>query len=400
MDCLIEFFDHDQLNNLADVFSFHPQKVVFLYDNRNDPRSLRAVAGACRAKFPSMAVETVAMDCSSLEHVVRQCKKLIHRNPGCYVDVTGGGELSAIGAYVACVDTFTPIFRVDLNRGRLVAIYGCKSLESTFRLPKLNLDSLLFAHGAAPGGSGHPTPPGELYQPLLDYCRAVFRDLSAWRDLCFYLQTGGAKMQGSSLVFSAPLRFTAANGRRAEVQRPLLERAGALGLIKNLCWGRESVSFSYQSDTVKKYMTDYGTWLELFTFLSLKTCSQFYDVRLSVKVDWNGLRREALEVTNEIDVTLFCGIHPVFISCKLSEPNAEALQELSVYASYFGGRYSRCVLVTLGEVDRKKSYLYWRAREMGITVVDREPLLNGELPGIVQRVAEMLPGSQDQGADA
>ena len=96
-------------------------------------------------------------------------------------------------------------------------------------------------------------------------------------------------------------------------------------------------------------------------------------------------QQKLVEITNEIDVTLFCGIHPVFISCKLSEPSSEALQELSVYRSYFGGRHSRCILVTLAAIHKDRSYVFARAKEMGITLLDGSVIRSGKLAEAVQQ---------------
>lgn len=158
---------------------------------------------------------------------------------------------------------------------------------------------------------------------------------------------------------------------------PLLELAASLGLISQYRCKHGTVTFSFLSEEVKKYLTDYGTCLELFTYISLSRAGCFDDVRMSVKVDWNGKRSIPVEVTNEIDVTFFSGIHPVFVSCKLSEPSSEALQELSVYKSYFGGRHSRCVLVTLATMDAQRSYPVWRAKEMGISIIDGTSIRKG-----------------------
>ena len=133
-------------------------------------------------------------------------------------------------------------------------------------------------------------------------------------------------------------------------------------------------------------MTDFGTWLELYTYLSLKREKIFDDVRLSVRVYWNVDNQTLNDVTNEIDVTFFSGMRPVFVSCKLSEPSSEALQELSVYPNYFGGRYSRCILVTLGTIKKEKSYIFRRARDMKIDLIDGKSIKNGEFINTIKKV--------------
>ena len=66
---------------------------------------------------------------------------------------------------------------------------------------------------------------------------------------------------------------------------------------------------------------------------------------MSTKINWEPKRTYFMEITNEIDVTFMAGIRPYFISCKLSEPASDALQEISVYPSYFGGEGSKWAFV-------------------------------------------------------
>lgn len=157
----------------------------------------------------------------------------------------------------------------------------------------------------------------------------------------------------------------------------LLELASELGFINGLYINKNKVRFSFKNDLIKRYMTDYGTWLELFTYISLKNEKIFDDVRISVRVNWNVVNKDFSDVINEIDVTFFSGIHPVFVSCKLSEPSSDALQELSMYPNYFGGRYSRCILVTLATIKQDKSYIFRRARDMKIDLIDGRAIRNG-----------------------
>ena len=167
MDCLIELYDHDQLNNLVDILAFRPKKVVFIFDKRETrSQDLQAIKLACRKVLPNIRIEAVPITPVSLEEITRTCKQVIHQNPDCYMDVTGGGELNAIGAYLACRSTFTPIFKVDMINGIFINVYGCKSMEDRFSFPTLSMDVLLLAHGAVHGGHGHTQPSDSWFDPL------------------------------------------------------------------------------------------------------------------------------------------------------------------------------------------------------------------------------------------
>ena len=179
--------------------------------------------------------------------------------------------------------------------------------------------------------------------------------------------------------FSAPAQIPVSNGSYANGDKSFFHLASQLELISDYQQEKHWISFTFSNSSIRHYLTDYGTCLELYTYISLSRSNAFHDVQMSVKIDWNGERKIPVEVTNEIDVTCFYGIHPVFISCKLSEPSSEALQELSIYRSYFGGRHSRCVLVTLSSLDPDRSYSVWRAKEMGIHLIDGNSIRRGTL---------------------
>ena len=132
-------------------------------------------------------------------------------------------------------------------------------------------------------------------------------------------------------------------------------------------------------------MTDFGVWLELYCFIKLEQCDLFHDVRLSVKIDWNKSENSLIEIVNEIDVTFFYKTRPCFLSCKLSEPSSDALQELSVYPFYFGGKNSKSILTVLSDVNRGNSYLYKRAKSMQISMIDGNDIKNNKFIDTIKK---------------
>ena len=373
MDCLVEIYDNDQINNLVVVMAFKPKKAIFLYDPKyTNEKHLQFLKIACKNKLPKIIVEFVKINSISIDDISNTCVSIIHKNQNCFFDITGGGELAAIGTYLACRKTFTPIFKVDIYENKLINIYGCKFLENTFTLPNLTIDSIFLAHGATICGYNHPQPSPDLHDSILEFCNAVFADINTWKDLCFYLQTGSSSFsQGSkSISFFAPKTINTPRKTVTFSGENFLILAQKLKLIYNLDLSGNTISFIFKNQKIKKYMTDFGSWLELYTYITLKKCNMFHDIRMSVKIDWDMNTNKMIEITNEIDITFFYGIHPYFVSCKLSEPSSDALHELSMYPSYFGGPNSRCILVVLSNINKDKSYIYKRAKEMGITLID------------------------------
>lgn len=388
MDCLITLYNDEQMYNLIVIFSFMPKKVILLYDkNYTDNKNMENLKSACKSKIHNIEFECVNFDSSNIDKVVNTCTWIIHRNTNCYFDITGASELGVIGAYLACKKTFTPIFKIQLPENKLINIYGCHSLEKNFKYPKLTIDTVFAARGAFLSGNNHPTPPRHLFNSILNFCNEVFKDIDAWKDLCYYLQTGRAKFPqaGRPNFFEAPKRINISKSNVTFSGEALLRKAEKLNLIHQLNLNNQKVSFYFKNDTIKRYMTDFGVWLELYCFIKLEQCDLFHDVRLSVKIDWNKSENNLIEIVNEIDVTFFYKTRPCFLSCKLSEPSSDALQELSVYPFYFGGKNSKSILTVLSNVNRGNSYLYKRAKSMQISMIDGNDIKNNKFIDAIKK---------------
>ncbi len=373
MDCLITLYNDDQILNLIVIFSFLPKKVILLYDkNYTDVKNMDNLKSACTSKLHNIEFECVNFDSSSIDRVTNLCTRIIHRNPNCYFDITGAGELGVIGAYLACKKTFTPIFKLQIPDKGLINIFGCHSLEKNFKYPNLTIDTIFAAKGTDVSGYNHPTPPKYMYRSILEFCKEIFKDVEKWKRLCYYLQTGKAKFPqpGRPNFFEASRCINLAAAKVVFSGESILRKAQELNLIHKLNVSKEMVSFYFKNETIRKYFTDFGVWLELYCYIKLKQCDLFHDVRLSVKIDWNKADNDLIEVVNEIDITFFYKTRPCFLSCKLSEPSSDALQELSVYPSYFGGKNSKSILVVLSTVNKNSSYIYKRAKRMNISLID------------------------------
>lgn len=381
MECLVKIYNGEQLNNLISVLAFKPKKVIFIYDgNTTEPNSIQSIERTFIEKIKDINMEFISINSQSLDDISKKCKKIIHANHNCYFDITGSAEFVAIGTYLSCTKNFVPIFKIDVKQNKLVNIYGCNYLSEMFEMPKISMDTLLMSHGANIDGCFHPTPNENMFNSILSFSNMVFNDLSVWKELCVYIQTG-AKAQlpeNKSLNFNAPRIILNTKAQLTHDGQKLLEKAQYYDFISGLNVHSDYCKFRFKNSDVKKYLTDFGSWLELYVYIQLKQSNLFSDVRLSVKVNWDKIKKFNSEVINEIDVTFFNGVYPIFVSCKLSEPSTEALQELSMYPNYFGGHYSKCIIVTLGKFKSERSSVYNRAIQMGIGVIDGEDIKRGK----------------------
>lgn len=388
MKTIVEFYDHELLNNIINILAFKPERAVFLYDKTDvSTEILKDIERACKTQVGHFKLTLIEIDGMCIQNIYEACKKIITSYPECYVDITGGGEFAAIGAYLACAESFVPIFKINFEREKLISAYGCEPLETAFSLPRLSMETILTARGASIGGHGHPQPDPAQYDALLRFSGAVFNDIKGWKNTCSYLQTGSADFydEKKPLLFSSPESIHRPDGMKAMPDRKFLELAQELGLIYGLRSSRGNISFAFSKEPVKKYMTDFGTWLELYCYIELMKSDLFDDVRLSLKINWEDPKKVFPVIANEIDVTFFSGIHPVFLSCKLSEPSPEALYEMSVYSTFFGGMHSKCILVTLSDFSAPQSNIAKRAQDMGISIIGGSTIRTGHFLDAVQK---------------
>ena len=99
------------------------------------------------------------------------------------------------------------------------------------------------------------------------------------------------------------------------------------------------------------------------------------EVYQSVMIGWDLEKRPKFNVENEIDVVLMKQGIPIFISCKMTNPKPEDLNEIFALAGSFGGYGAIPALATSTDVRNRATTLWNRAQEMGVTLIDHN-LLN------------------------
>ena len=154
-------------------------------------------------------------------------------------------------------------------------------------------------------------------------------------------------------------------------------------LISDLCISDDEASFRFPDETVRFWLRDIGSVLELQVFRACLEAGCFDDVVLSAIVNWEGADTQRGTVTNEIDIVAVRGVWPTFISCKTSEVRTEALNELAILNYRFGGRGTRAVIVTSAPATKSRALMRRRAAEMNIEVIEWDDL---PLERLTQRI--------------
>ena len=389
LDCLIEFYNEDKLSDLTAILAFKPKKVIVLCGGTKEKKikRIKNLKKACLFRLPDLSFEYKFFDDINLSNIVNVFSNVIHENPESYLNITGASELGAIGAYLACAKNFVPIFKLDLRKNKIINIKGCNSLGNKDIPCALDSEILFLANGANVSGNNHPTPPTIMHSNILKFCSFVFNDIENWKKLCYYLQickNHYPQTEKANLFWAPKVIGNITKEAKFDGEHFLME-AEKLNLIYDLDICDETVSFDFKNDIAKYYFTDFGGWLELYCYIRLIESQKFRDVKISVKINWDQNLHDFINVINEVDITFFYNNIPCFLSCKIAEPSSAALQELLIYSSFFGGKYSKTILVTLARLEKKYSKFCKRAKNMGVLVIDKNDLENYDLAGLIEQ---------------
>ena len=173
-------------------------------------------------------------------------------------------------------------------------------------------------------------------------------------------------------------------GSKISANEAALREFERIGFIEKLdIVSGESVSFRFRDETVRSWLRDVGSVLELYTYKACLDTGLFNDVISSAIVRWDDVVGHG-SVSNELDAMAARGVTPLFISCKATEVKTEALNELAILRDRFGGEGAKAAIVTTEFCSAAARH---RAAQLGISVIDLEELQSGQL---VQRLNTIM----------
>lgn len=398
---LVELYDKQPIENVIGACCFEPELVVYICDKRDS--SLRREMAVVRL-LASRGLQTRArflyVDTADTAEINRALTAVVRDYPNCAFDCTGGSDLVLLCAGLFCRDNNIDAFYIDIDRGKLVSVFGCERLQPQFVMPKLTLHDIFAMQDAAVIGSGHfDTPlPEEFEATVYAVWEVLQHNPEAWGGFVGWLQAAGRGAAPEQLTVSAPKTISVNKQIRAYANEPILHKLAALGLLQNLRSDGSRISFCYASPLLKNCLTNHGIWLELLGYYAAKASGLFHEVHTSVVVDWNADKRGAAingyTTRNEIDVLLIRGVTPVFISCKMGVPSPLALSEIKILSEKFGGSRTKTVLMTGAKIKGVDIPITQRARDLHITIIDRPDLSRKGLASWLKRLADTMGSAE------
>jgi hypothetical protein len=217
------------------------------------------------------------------------------------------------------------------------------------------------------------------FDPFFDCFLRFRRD---WPDMISYIQKISPAEHGQTPPLSIQGKYSVKgeHGSKNYANEEALKAFEQIGFIEDLAIvPGESVSFRFRDTTVRAWLRDVGSVLELYAYKACIDTGIFNDVISSAVVRWDDTLGHG-SVSNEIDVMAARGVIPLFISCKTSDVRTEALNELAILRDRFGGKGAKAAIVTTEPCNAAARH---RAAQLGIAVIDLEELSDNQM---VQRL--------------
>ena len=381
MNTLIELYDERAIENVLAADMFRPQRIIFLCPTEVAQSQQRQEQIGDFFRHRGWDPELIFVETSlyKADRILRLLLSISEKYPDCALDVTGGSDAALFAAGMFTAQTGAPAFTYSRKKNRFYDISGAAfadDLECT--LSYSVAEFFLMAGGTLlPGRVDN----GILSRYLEDFdpffaCFLRFR--RNWPDIISYIQRISPGEYGRTPNLSVEGKYTVKgdHGSRNSANEAALKAFARLGFLQDLrIVPGESVAFRFRDATIRAWLRDIGSVLELYAYKACLDTGIFNDVISSAVVRWDEVVGHG-SVSNEIDVMAARGVIPLFLSCKTSEIKTEALNELAILRDRFGGKGAKAAIVSTEPCNAAARH---RAAQLGIAVIDLEELKGGQL---------------------
>ncbi len=386
MKTLIELYDERPIENVLGTEVFRPEELIMVCPPEVSENKLKAsLEDYFRHRNCPVKITVVPVSLLDAGKIERQLRKILETHEDCAIDISGGTDAALFAAGAVSGDI--AVHTYSRKRNTFFEIQNAPYARGLHCDVKLDARSCFLMAGGKLLPGREDNEKLKTLLPKIDALFSIFRRYHRiWRQQIGYMQAVSSSEPG---VLDAHGPYTAKADRSSvTVSKDLLLALEEGGLIEDLDMREEEVRFRFPNETIRFWLRDIGSVLELQVFRACLEAEVFDDVVLSAVVNWEGGSTQRDFVTNEIDVVAVQGIQPMFISCKTSEVKTEALNELAILRDRFGGAASRAMIVTSAPFTKSRVLMRKRAAELNIEVVEWDDLPKGRL---IERLKGNLP---------
>ena len=385
MDTLIELYDERAIENILAPDMFRPQRIIYLCPgdivrDRNRQEKLKAFFRR-RGWDPELIFTEVSL--FKADRILGQLLSIREKYPNCALDVTGGSDAALFAAGMFTAQTGAPAFTYSRKKNRFYDISGADFADDLACPLSYSVEEFfLMAGGTLLSGRVNNSILSDYLRNFDPFFACFLRFRRDWPDIISYIQKISPADHGQTPPLSIQGKYSVKgeHGSKNYANEEALNAFERIGFIEDLAIvPGESVSFRFRDKTVRAWLRDVGSVLELYAYKACIDAGIFNDVISSAVVRWDDTLGHG-SVSNEIDVMAARGVVPLFISCKTSDVKTEALNELAILRDRFGGKGAKAVIITTEPCNAAARH---RAAQLGIAVIDLEELSDNQM---VQRL--------------
>ena len=385
MDTLIELYDERAIENILAPDMFRPRRIIYLcpgdiVQDHNRQAKLKAFFRR-RGWDPELIFTEVSL--FKADRILGQLLSIREKYPNCALDVTGGSDAALFAAGMFTAQTGAPAFTYSRKKKRFYNISGADFADDLPCTLSYSVEEFfLMAGGTLLSGRVNNAILSDYLRDFDPFFACFLRFRRDWPDIISYIQKISPAEHGQTPPLSIQGKYSVKgeHGSKNHANEEALKAFEQIGFIEDLAIvPGESVSFRFRDTTVRAWLRDVGSVLELYAYKACIDTGIFNDVISSAVVRWDDTLGHG-SVSNEIDVMAARGVIPLFISCKTSDVRTEALNELAILRDRFGGKGAKAAIVTTEPCNAAARH---RAAQLGIAVIDLEELSDNQM---VQRL--------------
>ena len=385
MDTLIELYDERAIENILAPDMFRPRRIIYLcpgdiVQDHNRQAKLKAFFRR-RGWDPELIFTEVSL--FKADRILGQLLSIREKYPNCALDVTGGSDAALFAAGMFTAQTGAPAFTYSRKKKRFYNISGADFADDLPCTLSYSVEEFfLMAGGTLLSGRVNNAILSDYLRDFDPFFACFLRFRRDWPDIISYIQKISPAEHGQTPPLSIQGKYSVKgeHGSKNYANEEALKAFEQIGFIEDLAIvPGESVSFRFRDTTVRAWLRDVGSVLELYAYKACIDTGIFNDVISSAVVRWDDTLGHG-SVSNEIDVMAARGVIPLFISCKTSDVKTEALNELAILRDRFGGKGAKAAIVTTEPCNAAARH---RAAQLGIAVIDLEELSDNQM---VQRL--------------
>lgn len=297
----------------------------------------------------------------SFDNVETELDRLTESYEEVVIDTFGGDCLLAIALYRYATRKKLDLISMDIEKGFIYRWLDAGVEKRSVQCPVLSIEQIIALHGGKIIRSKQHHIPEGYFPAIKKIAKYALRYSHKWTKASQFFSIAPTQH-----LIAETAKSIDYNGRRYGFPKEIATMLQEARMLEILEEDTERVCFSYPSQDAQLFCRSKGYILEVYLYILAMESGLFDECHIGMEIDWNGIFPEADNVQNEIDLVLRKGRKHIFISCKMTDLTAEAINELEVYAEHFLGKDCIKILVCTEKIS---PVYYNRCQEYGVLLI-------------------------------